>query len=65
MGKSLKNLKKKSKKIRQFFKNFWIFSKSENRKILKLVFGQKNCFPTLLRPKYIDLHSFSTQKWKF
>ena len=64
MCKKLKNLKKKSKKFGKFLKNFWKFSKSENQKIWKLIFGQKNCFTVLLRPKYIHLHSFSTQNWK-
>ena len=54
--------KKNRKKFENFFKKFWNFCKSENRKILKLVFGQKNCFLTLLRPKYIDLHSFFDPK---
>ena len=64
MCKKLKNLKKNRKKFDNFLKNFWKFSKSENQKILKLIFGQKNSFTVLLRPKYIHLYSFSTQKWK-
>ena len=61
MCKKLKNLKKNRKKFDKFFKNFWKFSKSENQKILKLIFGQKNYFPVPLRPNYIDLHSFLNQ----
>ena len=40
------------------------FSKSENRKIWKFYFDQKNYFPVPLRPNYIDLHSFLTQNRK-
>ena len=64
MCKNLKNLKKKNrKKFDKFLKNFWKFSKSKKKKIFKLIFGQKNSFTVLLRPKYIDLYSFSTQNW--
>ena len=45
-------------------KNFWKFSKSKNRNFLKVFFGQKNYFDVLLRPNYIDLHSFLTQNRK-
>ena len=41
MCKKLKNLKKNRKKFDKIFKKFWKFSKSENQKILKLIFGQK------------------------
>ena len=61
--KSWKIWKKNRKKFDKFLKNFWNFSKSENQKILKLIFGRKNTFTVLLRPKYIHLHSFSTQNW--
>ena len=45
-------------------KKFWKFSKSKNRKFLKFVFGQKNCFPVPLRPNYIDLHNFKPKTEK-
>ena len=44
MCKKLKNLKKNRKKFDKIFKKFWKFSKSENQKILKLIFGQKKLF---------------------
>ena len=52
------------KKFNIFLKNFWKFSKSKNRNFLKIFFGQKNYFAVLLRPNYIDLHSFLTQNGK-
>ena len=74
MGSGSKNLQKITKKPKKFekkiekklhfFWNFWKFSKSKNRKILKSVFAQRNYFPVPLRPNYIDLHNFLTQNRK-
>ena len=62
--KNLKFLKKKMKKFNIFLKNFGKFSKSKNRNFSKIFFGQKNYFAVLVRPNYIDLHSFLTQNRK-
>ena len=53
-----KKLFKKFKFFTKILKKIWKFSKSKNRKILKLVFGQKKYFYVLLRPNYIVFKNF-------
>ena len=59
-----KKLFKKFKIFTKILKKIWKFSKSKNRKILKLVFGQKKYISVLLRPNYIVFKNFSTKNHK-